>query len=133
MSPRLQQDAPSNQAANIRNSLMNERKNHNGNGHMSDSNGSSNGTGYSSDRSKAKDNSPRGGLLHNTKNAENGMAAPAAAHTNDAHKDFGEHDYYPKDMQNGAVRADTQDSLANVRTVSRVPDNNTYYEKHGLR
>ncbi|KAI9686287.1 MAG: hypothetical protein M1822_003943 [Bathelium mastoideum] len=32
-----------------------------------------------------------------------------------------------------AVRVDTNDSLSAVRTVSRVPGNATYYEKHGLR
>ena len=32
-----------------------------------------------------------------------------------------------------AIRVDTNDSLAAIRTISRVPDNNTYYEKGGLR
>ncbi|KAL9079384.1 MAG: hypothetical protein Q9157_001730 [Trypethelium eluteriae] len=32
-----------------------------------------------------------------------------------------------------AVRVDTNDSLAAIRAVSRVPGNNTYYEKGGLR
>ena len=32
-----------------------------------------------------------------------------------------------------AVRVDTNDSLSAVRTISKVPGNNTYYEKGGLR
>ena len=38
----------------------------------------------------------------------------------------------PSDVEK-AVRVDTNDSLAAVRTVSRVPGNSTYYEKDGLR
>ena len=39
----------------------------------------------------------------------------------------------PSAVENGIVRVDTNDSLATVRTISRVPGNNNYYEKGGLR
>ena len=41
-------------------------------------------------------------------------------------------DRTPSEMEE-AVRVDTNDSLSAVRTISRVPGNNTYYEKGGLR
>lgn len=58
------------------------------------------------------------------------MAAPAAVH--DAYGHYEEREE-PAEMYDGIMRADTQDSLANVRTISRVPENDTYYEKGGLR
>lgn len=67
------------------------------------------------------------------------MAAPAATHPhnaqNDAYGKYEEREEEPEYTQNGhpVMRADTQDSLANVRTISRVPDNDTYYEKNGMR
>jgi len=54
--------------------------------------------------------------------AANGMQAPQAAYDREAAEDYPE-----------LVRPDTQDTLAVVRTVSRVPGNNTYYEKYALR
>lgn len=50
--------------------------------------------------------------------AANGMQAPQAVYDREAAED------YPQ-----LVRPDTQDTLAVVRTISRVPGNNTYYEK----
>jgi len=54
-----------------------------------------------------------------TRDLANGMAAPQARQELEPAED------YPQ-----LVRPDTQDTLAVVRTISRVPGNNTYYEKY---
>ncbi|KAL9092008.1 MAG: hypothetical protein Q9159_001153 [Coniocarpon cinnabarinum] len=60
-------------------------------------------------------------------NHEQGMQGPNAAHA-----EIVSQERTPSEIES-AVRIDTDDSLATVRTVSKVPGNNTYYEKGGLR
>lgn len=136
--PQLQ--APSDQPAHAR-STTHARGLY---GHVSDSSSQSERTGTTAATDMLKEHKdagsgpprlelghlPRGEFLHHTHNVEDGMAAPAAVH--DACGNYDEKGE-TGDMQKGMRRADTQDSLANVRTISRVPGNDTYYEKGGLR
>lgn len=98
------------------------------------------GDKYTNESSQLEPANPPHGLLgHHSHNQEDGMAAPAATHPhnaqNDAYGNYEERQEPEYIHSNGhpVMRADTQDSLANVRTISRIPDNDTYYEKNGLR